>query len=164
MNRKLVYATVILFFTSLTGLWLWQKRDSGLAPQVGFTSLQGERIELSQLKHRPVIVTFWASDCPACIGEIPELIELHHRFKPMGLTIIAVAMYYDPPNRVLNLTKTHQLPYIVTLDPDQSLASAFGNVQFTPTTFLIDKSGHIAMKTIGAFDRSELEQRIERLE
>ncbi len=163
MNRKLASATFILLSMLLTGLWLWQTAEPRPAPAVSFIDLQGERIESSQFKNRPVIVTFWASDCPACIAEIPELIKLHHHYKPAGLTIIAIAMYYDPPNHVLNLAKTHQLPYTVTLDPDQSLAQAFGNVQFTPTTFLIDKSGYIVMKTVGAFDIADLRQHIDRM-
>ena len=144
-------------------IWFWQTQTITSAPAVSFKTIKGDTLELASLKDKPVMVTFWATDCPGCIEEIPHLIQLHQQYQPSGLTIIAVAMYYDPPNHVLAMANSKQLPYQIALDPSGTLAQAFGNVQLTPTTFLIDKSGHIVMQKVGVFELSDMQKRIEQL-
>ena len=116
------------------------------APDVTFTTITGKKIALKDLRGKPVIVTFWATDCPACIKEIPDLIDLYTQYHHRGLEMIAVAMYYDPPNHVVNMTKARQLPYNVALDLKAEHAHAFGDVQLTPSTFLIGPDGSVALK------------------
>ena len=155
----------IFFSLSLLAstIWFWQTQTVRSAPAVSFTTIKGDTVELAALKGKPVLISFWATDCPGCIEEIPHLISLHKQYQSSGLTIIAVAMYYDPPNHVLEMASSKQLPYQVALDPSGALAQAFGNVQLTPTTFLIDKSGHIVMQKIGVFELAAMQQRIDQL-
>jgi peroxiredoxin len=145
------------------GTWFWQTQTSLAAPNVNFKTIKGENIDLLALKGKPVLVTFWATDCPGCIEEIPHLIQLHQQFSTQGLIIVAVAMDYDPPNQVLAMTAAKKLPYPVALDPSGSLAQSFGNVQLTPTTFLIDKTGKIVLQKTGVFDLTDMQQRLARL-
>jgi peroxiredoxin len=133
------------------------------APDVTFTTITGKKIALKDLRGKPVIIAFWATDCPACIKEIPELINLYMQYHKQGLEIIAVAMYYDPPNHVVTLTQDYQLPYDVALDLKAEHAHAFGDVQLIPSTFLISPDGLIALKKTGAFDPTEMKTRIETL-
>jgi peroxiredoxin len=133
------------------------------APDVTFTTITGEKIALKDLHGKPVIVTFWATDCPSCIKEIPHLIDLYTQYHASGLEMIAVAMYYDPPNHVVDMTKVRQLPYDVALDLNSEHARAFGGVMFTPTTFLIAPDGSIVIKEIGIFDVAKMKTRIESL-
>ena len=65
--------------------------------------------------------------------------------------MIAVAMYYDPPNHVVDMTKAKQLPYDVALDLKSELAQAFGDVMFTPSTFLIAPDGSVVLQKKSAF-------------
>lgn len=130
----------------------WLTYTKSFAPNAIFTTLKGERLAIAELKGKPILITFWATDCPSCIEEIPDLIALHQQFNGNGLQIIAVAMPYDPPSRVQAFVKERQLPYAVALDIDSSLIRAFGDVQLTPTTLLIDRQGVIIMHKIGAFD------------
>jgi peroxiredoxin len=133
------------------------------APDVIFTTITGKKITLNDLRGKPVIVTFWATDCPACIKEIPHLIDLYTQYHDQGLEIIAVAMYYDPPNHVVTTTENLQLPYNVALDLKADLAHAFGDVQLIPSTFLISPDGLIALQKTGAFDSADMKTRIETL-
>ena len=133
------------------------------APESEFKTIKGETISLAQLRGKPVLVTFWASDCLSCLEEIPDLISLHQQYRASGLAVISVAMYYDPPNQVLETAAAKQLPYAVALDPTAVLAKAFGEVQFTPTTFLIDRNGKIAMKTTGKFELATIRERLDKL-
>jgi peroxiredoxin len=159
MLMKIKSGPALLVLACLLALatWYWQAHSKHYAPDAVFTTLKGEQLSLKDLIGRPVLVTFWATDCPTCIEEIPDLIALHEQFKAHGLKIIAVAMPYDPPNHVLTLAEAKQLPYAVALDPDGSLVKAFGNVQLTPTTFLIDRSGEILLHKVGAFDLATLQ-------
>ncbi|WP_036277890.1 TlpA family protein disulfide reductase [Methylomonas sp. 11b] len=137
----------------------WLTYTKSFAPNAVFTTLTGERLAISELKGKPVLITFWATDCPSCIEEIPDLIALHQQ----GLQIIAVTMPYDPPSRVQALAKERQLPYAVALDIDRSLVHAFGDVQLTPTMFLIDRQGIIILHKVGAFDMASLQELLRHL-
>ena len=150
---------LVLVFISIATI----NRVSTRPPDVTFTTITGKKIALKDLRGKPVIVTFWATDCPACIKEIPHLIDLYTQYHKQGLEIIAVAMYYDPPNHVVTMTEDQQLPYNVALDLKAEHAYAFGDVQLIPSTFLISPDGLIALKKTGAFDPAEMKTRIETL-
>ncbi len=156
---------IVLFLTGLSiiALWLWQTTNLVAAPHVTFTTITGKKIELVKLQGKPVIVTFWATDCAACIKEIPQLIELYQQFHPQGLEMIAVTMYYDLPNHVVAMSKARQLPYPVALDLKAEHANAFGQVKLTPTTFLISPEGEIIMQKTGFIDVTDMESRIKNL-
>ncbi|WAR46335.1 peroxiredoxin family protein [Methylomonas rapida] len=163
MNIK--QATGIFLFIGLlaAAVWYWQTQTVRVAPAVSFTTIKGENLSLPTLKGKPVIVTFWATDCPGCIEEIPQLVSLYQQYSQQGLNIIAVAMHYDPPNHVREMAESKKLPYAIALDPSGELAQAFGNVQLTPTTFLIDKAGNIIMEKVGVFNLADMKRRLESL-
>lgn len=155
------FLTALLLIGLLAILRFWKIETIKPAPVSTFTTLTGKKIELVKLQGKPVIVTFWATDCPACIKDIPHLIELYNRFHPKGLEIIAVAMFYDLPSHVLAMTKAKQLPYTVALDLKAEHAIAFGRVQLTPSTFLISPLGDIVMQKTGVIDITEMNQQLE---
>jgi peroxiredoxin len=131
------------------------------APDVTFVNLQGTRIPLSSLRGKVVMVNFWATSCATCVKEMPQMVDTYNKFKSKGLDFVAVAMSDDPPNYVLNYAQTRQLPFTVALDPQSTLAQAFGDVKMTPTTFLIDKQGKIIKRYLGEPDFTALHQLLE---
>ena len=131
------------------------------APEVTFVNLQGTKIALSSLRGKVVMVNFWATSCATCIKEMPQMVDTFKRYHDQGLDFVAVAMTYDPPSYVLNFTQTRQLPFTVALDPQSSLAKAFGDVSMTPTTFLIDKQGKIIKRYVGEPDFPALRRLLE---
>lgn len=161
LKSRLIF--LLLIGGIISGLWFWQIGAITSAPSARFTTITGKKIDLASLHGKPVIVTFWATDCSGCIKEIPHLIELYNQYHPKGLEIIAVAMYYDPPNHVVAMSKAKQLPYDVALDLKAELAWSFGQVQLTPTTFLISPAGNIVMRKTGVFNIANMKQRIENL-
>ena len=163
MNIKSTISILVIAALIITAAWYWQTQTVRTAPDVSFKTIKGETIRLAELQGKPALVTFWATDCPGCIEEIPHLIGLHHQYSQTGLSIIAVAMHYDPPNHVLAMAESKQLPYAIALDPTSELAQAFGDVQLTPTTFLIDRTGNIVMQKVGVFDLTDMQHRIEQL-
>lgn len=161
---KLKYIGLALFMASI--LWLGSRvheADRIVAPDVTFATITGNKIALKELRGKPVIVTFWATDCPACIEEMPHLLDFYRQYHERGLEMIAVAMYYDPPSHVVSMTHAKQLTYHVALDTTAGLAQAFGDVKLTPTTFLISPDGKIDGHNIGAIDTEKMKTRLETL-
>jgi thiol-disulfide isomerase/thioredoxin len=155
MQRKLTHLFVLIVITVIL---ISCRAD--VAPETTFSTITGKKIVLSELRGKPVIVTFWATDCASCIQEIPQLIELYQQYHDKGLEIIAVAMDYDPPNHVIDMSKARQLPYHVALDMQAENAHAFGDVSLTPTTFLIAPDGAIALRKTGLFDLTEIKNQL----
>jgi peroxiredoxin len=160
MHKFLIIA---LLGSLATGLWFTLNKEPVLAPDITLTTLSGKIIDLAELKGHPVIVTFWATDCASCIKEIPDFIDLYQQFHPEGLEIIAITLYYDIPSHVVEMSKNIPLPYDVALDLRSTHAMAFGDVQLSPTTFLISPSGHIVWEKIGLFNAVEMKRKIQQL-
>lgn len=133
------------------------------APELTFKTITNKDINLQQLQGQPVLVTFWASNCPSCLKEIPHFKSLYQDYHQRGLEIIAIAMHYDRPNYVVQASKTHQIPYDIVLDLRQKFALAFGGVSLTPTTILINPQGEIEYQITGVFDLQAMQTRIETL-
>lgn len=114
------------------------------------------------MRGKVLLVNFWATSCVPCVKEMPRLAELHLRRHREGLETIAVAMRYDPPNHVLRFAERERLPFPVALDPVGEVARLFGDVQLTPTTFVIDRSGRIVRRIVGEPDFAELERLLDR--
>lgn len=146
---------VALFF----GLSLLKKET---APAVTFKTLSGEQLTTDALRGRVVLVNFWATSCSTCIAEMPQMVETYNKYREKGLEFVAVAMSYDPPNYVQNYAETRQLPFKVALDTDGANAKAFGDVQLTPTTFVIDKEGNILKRYVGIPEVASFHQLIEK--
>ncbi|HET7634756.1 MAG TPA: TlpA disulfide reductase family protein [Burkholderiales bacterium] len=132
------------------------------APQVTFTSLTGNQFSTEGLRGKVVMVNFWATDCPGCIAEMPKLVATYNKFRDKGFEMVAVAMQSDPPNYVLAYTKQNKLPFPVALDPMGKIANAFGNVQLTPTSFIIDKHGNVISRIVGEPDFTKLHALLEK--
>ncbi|POZ52497.1 TlpA family protein disulfide reductase [Methylovulum psychrotolerans] len=132
------------------------------APALQLTTLTGQTLTLSDWRGKPVIVTFWATDCAGCIKEIPPLRGLYQDYHARGLEMLAIAMYYDPPSHVVAMTGEQQLPYPVALDLTAASARAFGQVALTPTTFLIAPDGRIALQYTGLFDEQAIRAALDR--
>ncbi len=155
MNRHAIFAiTLVIGLFAINGF-----NHSGQAtlPDIAFNDIDKKAHSLSQYKGKPLLITFWATDCPGCIAEMPELIELYDTYANQGLTMIAVALAHDTPKHIKAMRSDRKLPYIITWDYDASIAQAFGNVRVTPTHFLIDPNGEIVMRKIGGLNPIRLQ-------
>lgn len=133
------------------------------APQSQFVLLDGTREHTSDLQGKVALVNFWATSCVTCVAEMPALVETYQKYHPQGFETIAVAMAYDPPSYVVNFAQTRQLPFKVAIDNTGEVAKAWGDVQLTPTTYLVDRQGDIVKRYVGQPDFAELHRLIERL-
>ena len=153
LAKPLIIAVAVL---AIAGALFYAVMDKSPAPAATFTTLDGKSISLQDLRGQIVLVNFWATSCPGCIKKMPDMIETYNQYKGRGFEVIAVAMSYDPPNYVANFVQTRQLPFPVVLDVKGEHARDFGDVQLTPTTFVIGKDGSILETKLGDFDFAKL--------
>jgi peroxiredoxin len=94
---------------------------------------------------------------------MPKVVSTFEKYRSRGFNTLAVAMSYDPPAYVVNFAQTRQLPFQVAIDNTGEVAKAWGDVQLTPTTYLVNKQGQIVKRYIGEPDFGELQSLIEKL-
>ncbi len=152
----------VLFAVLSAMVWLtwFAFNPAKFVPNTTFTLLSGQKISTTQLKGKVYVVNFWATSCSSCIKEMPQLINTYNKFRGREFELIAVAMSYDTPIYVANYVQTHQLPFKVALD-DGLVGKDFGNVQLTPTMFVIDKKGHVLKRYVGPPNFDELNNLLE---
>lgn len=160
MNRRRLLLPLLVIL--LLGALAYVVSDRGSAPPVRFTTLDGQHIDMQQLRGKVVLVNFWATTCSGCIEEMPELVETYRKYQARGFELVAVAMSYDPPAQVANFVRTNGLPFPVALDTQGDIALAFNDVRLTPTAFLIDKSGRVISHVVGVLDFDALHRTLDR--
>ncbi len=133
------------------------------APPSTFVLLDGSTRTTADLKGKVTLVNFWATSCVSCVAEMPQIMATHEKYQARGYQTLAVAMSYDPPAYVVNFAQSRKLPFGVAIDNTGAVAKAWGDVQRTPTTFIVDKRGEIVKRYVGAPDFAELHQLIEKL-
>ena len=161
-KNALTGLVALMVLGALTFAWLGP-RSGDPAPEVALQLLDGEAVPLTDYRGGPVLIQFWATDCPTCISEMPELVELYETLGPQGLTLVGVAMEYDPERRVRNLVDRKSLPYPIALDEGARVANAFDNIRVTPTSVLIDAEGRIVWQRIGLLNFDRLHNEIRNL-
>ena len=158
---KKIVALILLVVVGGLTTWFVSTRATP-APDVTLTSLSGQKIALSELHGKVVLVKFWATNCVSCVAQMPDNIENYNKYHAQGFDLIAVAMEYDPINFVQKFVETRKLPFTVALDTQGTVAKAFGDVKLTPMAFLIDKHGNIIKRYLGLYDKTELRKSIEK--
>jgi peroxiredoxin len=159
-SKKLL--VILLAMAAVAGIGVsYLAAQRALAPAVTFLTLKGERIAMSDLRGKVVLVEFWATDCVTCVREMPQLAATHEKYRTRGYETVAVAMRYDPPNYVAAYAERNRLPFTVAFDPLGEVAKAFGEVKVTPTTFVIDRRGAIVARILGERDFTRLHALIE---
>lgn len=139
----------------------WDEQAS--VPDVPFTQLDGSQHRLSELKGKVMLINFWATSCSSCVREMPQIVATYEKFKAAGFETLAVAMQYDAPAYVAAFAESRKLPFRVVLDHSGEVAKAFGQVEITPTTFLINKQGKIVKRYIGEPDFEALHTLVDEL-
>jgi len=121
-----------------------------LATDFTLNDLNGKKTTLSSFKNKKaVILSFWATWCPACSSEIPKLKELHSKFADRGLEIISINIAAnDPIFRVIEFNKRQNLPYSVLYDKDNTVSRTY-SVSAIPVSLIIDPDGLIIFRGYG---------------
>jgi thiol-disulfide isomerase/thioredoxin len=128
-------------------------------PAPGWTlkDVDGKPVNFSQFKGKVVVLDFWATWCGPCRSEIPGYVKLQEKYKDKGLVIIGVSLDQQGPEVVKKFIGDFHMSYQVVMG-DDAVAEAFGGVDGIPTTFIIDRTGKIRDKKVGAMETAEYEK------
>ena len=119
------------------------------------TDTNGKTHTLDGYKGKWVLVNFWATWCPPCQEEIPDLIALHGE-KKNNLVVIGIAMDYRNAKQVTDFADGLLVDYPIVLGNAQ-VASQIGPVQGLPTTYLYNPDGKMVAQQVGAITRESVE-------
>ncbi len=120
------------------------------------TDTAGKVHTLSQYKGQWVLVNFWATWCPPCLEEIPDLVDLHENRKN-NLVVLGVAMDYRNGEQVRDFADKMLVSYPIILG-NRKLAAQIGPVEGLPTTYLYNPQGKLVAHQVGAITREEVER------
>ncbi|MBT5872975.1 MAG: TlpA family protein disulfide reductase [Candidatus Latescibacteria bacterium] len=136
--------------------------DNMVAPDFALPDLENKTVKLSDFEGQVRIIDFWATWCPPCRKEIPHFQALHEQYGEDGLTIIGVSLDQNGAEAVIPFGEKMKMTYTSVIgNPD--VAQAYGGIQYIPTTFIVDKSGHIYRKYVGYTDMATLENDVKTL-
>ncbi len=110
------------------------------------TDLSGQKWSRKALTGKVVLVNFWATWCPPCRKEMPDLDALYKRFKDKGLVVLAIS---DEEAKIVQpfIATQQKVTYPILLDPDGKVNKQFG-VDGIPKTFIYNRAGKLAAQSI----------------
>ncbi len=108
------------------------------------------KLSLSQLRGKVVVLNFWATWCPPCIEEMPSLVQMQQRLKDRDITVLAVSVDVDE-DAYYKFLKDHKVDLLTVRDPSHKSSDLYGTFKY-PETYIIDRSGTLRRKFIGAVD------------
>jgi peroxiredoxin len=130
---------------------------SRLSADFTLTDMTGKRWTLKELRGSVVLVNFWATWCPPCRKEMPDMEALHQRFGPKGLVILAISD--EEAGKVQPFIAERHLSYPILLDPGRKVNELF-RIEGIPKSFVYDREGKLVAQAI---DMRTLRQLLEML-
>jgi thiol-disulfide isomerase/thioredoxin len=124
-------------------------KNPEVAPPIQAMDLLGKPVNKDNWGGKVVLVNFWATWCPPCREEIPELLELQKEFKDK-LEIVGISEDDDPPASVVKFARQKGMTYPIVMATPELIAE-YGGVPALPTSFLIDTQGRVVQKHSGLY-------------
>jgi len=129
----------------------------GGSPQLKYTAIDGRKVDLKALRGKVVLISFWATDCTPCVGELPELKALYEKLKPQGFEIVGVSLDVNRGS-LLRMLKEKNITWPNHFDGKRfegPFAAEFG-VYGIPDNWLLDRDGRVCeVKADGYHDLEE---------
>lgn len=143
------------------------ERFTALLQQAGFTPVDsrpatdllledvggGPSLNLAELRGKLMILAFWGTSCPHCLGELAQLEGLSDRLKGAGVAVVPVCVDEDDPDAICKAARPHAKNLPLYVEPAGRAQAAY-DVQILPATWVIDASDHLVCQRIGAIDWS----------
>ncbi|MEO5347082.1 MAG: TlpA family protein disulfide reductase [Magnetococcus sp. YQC-9] len=159
-----------LIFILLPMLWLFilpvNAADEG-GMNTPLTTTDGKTLRLPELQGKVVLVNFWATWCPPCLEEIPELIKLQTTYAERGLVVVGID-YMEKPDRekLVRFMEEQGINYPVAYGETrviQGLARALGGVFALPVTKVLNREGKVVKSHVGGLNFNDMKKMVEPL-
>src|SRR5690625_4579360 len=132
------------------------------APDFEVTTLDGDQVKLSDYRGERVMLNFWATWCPPCRAEMPDMQKIYDK---EDVTILAVNMIETESNEedVVDFIDEFQLTFPVLMDENSDLM-VYYKIQAYPTSYMIDSNGTIQFINLGAMNQDQMLQQLNKME
>ncbi len=132
-------------------------QKGNIAPDFELTTLDGERIKLSDFKGKKVILNFWATWCPPCKAEMPHMQNFYEKNKDKGIEIVAVNLTNVDKGQaaIESFVKEYGLTFQIPLDENGDIGEIYQTFSI-PTSYILDSNGIITNKIIGPMDEETM--------
>jgi peroxiredoxin len=148
----------LTYVAGTTNAFVYDSGHRPLAPDFSGTLLNGAPVRFSSYRGKVVVLNFWGSWCTACREESPTLSVLAAQEQPKGVSFLGVDLQ-DTTANATAFIRNHDISYPSVSDPGDLITLRFSsvvNISSTPTTLVIDRTGHIVGGVLGAATYSEL--------
>jgi peroxiredoxin len=156
MKRILCLAVVLIAATIARGQTLQT------APPLKLRDLRGRAVRLSDYRGQVVLLNFWATWCPPCRAEMPDLVQMQREYKSRGLQVIGVTYPPESVRGVRRFTARLKVNYPIALGTKKT-KNLFDESETLPLTIVIDREGNIRDRIEGILLPEEFEQKIKPL-
>jgi len=126
------------------------------------TDLSGRTFKVSDYKGRVVLVNFWATWCPPCLTEIPELVKMQREYRKEGLQVIGITYPPEKFAEVRQFTARSKVNYPIVLGNESTKAS-YSSSDVLPLTVVVDRTGEVREVIEGILLPEEFEEKIKPL-
>ncbi len=132
------------------------------APSLTLKSIEGRTVRLDDYRGKVVLINFWATWCPPCRAEMPDLVKLQREYGKDGLRIIGVTFPPEQLARVRKFTRGLRVNYPIALGT-REMRAAFSPDETLPLTIIIDREGTIRGTIAGILLPQEFDEQIKPL-
>ena len=155
--KRIIYLAIILAMATMAHGQSLQK-----APALSLSDLHGRHLRLSDYKSKVVLLNFWATWCPPCRAEMPDLVKMQREYGKRGLQVIGITYPPETAGEVRIFTRKLNINYPVVLGTKKT-RSLFDQSETLPLTIVIDRDGNIRDRIEGILLPEEFEQKIKPL-
>ena len=156
-----VLALAVVFGTQLSRRNA-TRPTTGPAPDFALELFDASEIRLSDFRGQVVLINFWASWCPPCRDEAPDLQALYEEYRAAGMAVIGVNMLESSQRKALEFISEFGITYSNGEDTGEKLTNLY-RVEAPPESFLIDRRGNVRRFYIGAIHYDDARSSIESL-
>lgn len=134
---------------------------SNAVAEQGFVlkDINGKQHHLSDYRGKWVLVNYWATWCPPCLEEIPDLVSLYDQRKNKDVMVIGVALQYKSVKSVTDYVDDMLMSYPIVLGDDKVTAQ-IGPAEVLPTTYIFNPQGQLVKTRRGLITRQYIEKLI----
>ena len=156
MLRKIIFSVWVIALPITVSAQVKQ------APSVVLKDLRGRSVRLDSYKGKVVLVNFWATWCPPCRAEMPDLVKWQRQFRSKGFQVIGITYPPTYVREVRRFTRRIGVNYPILLGREKTKA-LFGFSPTMPFTIIIDREGQIRDRIEGILLPEEFEQKVKPL-
>jgi thiol-disulfide isomerase/thioredoxin len=156
--KRVLSIAILLSTLSVAG----SGQTAGQSPNLKLTDLQGHPLSLETYRGKIVLLNFWATWCPPCRAEMPDLIKYQKQYQAQGLQIIGITYPPEETSEVRRFTKSIGVNYPIAIGTEET-KNSFSQDEALPMTVIIDREGKVLDIIKGILMPEEFDEKVKPL-